>query len=162
MEDLINNGFLPFSFPLPSYPLRKKLWESCVKVYYISGEDVDLNSLASKFRFTGGQIKDAVITAEELARAKNPDEPVLSMDTLYEGCKARSNQKLAGLSVKINPHYTWEDIILPDNVKEQLKEICGFIKYRGTVYFDWGFEKQRSLGRQRRVYRGRQAPDRTV
>ena len=146
-EDLINNGFLPFSFPLPPYLLRKKLWESCLEGNCILSEDIDLKELAGKFRFTGGQIKKVVSTAREIARAKNPDVPALSAEILYESCKVRSNQKLSGLAVKISPHYSWEDIVLPKDTLEQLKEVCNFVKYRGTVYSDWGFEKKLSLGK---------------
>ena len=127
------------------------MWEICLEGNYSLAEDTDfnedLNGLASKFRFTGGQIKDAISTAGEIAKAENPDFPVLSAETLYEGCKARSNQRLSSLAVKINPHYRWEDIVLPKDTMEQLKEVCGFIKYRGTVYSDWGFEKKLSLGK---------------
>jgi len=147
MDGLINNGFLPFSFPRPQYLLRKTLWEVCLEGDRTLVEDTDMKELASKFRFTGGQIKDAVSTAREIARVRNPDVPVLSAGILYEGCKARSNQKLSNLAMKINPHYNWEDIVLPKDTLEQLREVCGFIKYRGTVYSDWGFEKKLSLGK---------------
>ncbi|MDY9927106.1 AAA family ATPase [Methanosarcina sp.] len=146
-EDLINSGFLSFSFPCPSYLLRKKLWEACLEEDHTLAKDTDLKELASKFRFTGGQIEKAITTAREIARAKNPDIPTLSTEILYESCKARSNQRLSGLTMKINPHYNWEDIVLPKDTLEQLKEICDFVKYRGTVYSDWGFEKKLSLGK---------------
>lgn len=147
MNSLISNGFLPFSFPCPSYLLRKKLWKACLEENNIVAENVDLNGLSNKFRFTGGQIKDAVSTAKEIAKAKNPDFPALSAEILYEGCKARSNQRLSNLAIKINPNYSWEDIVLPKDTMEQLKEVCGFVKYRGIVYSDWGFEKKLSLGK---------------
>lgn len=146
-EDLINSGFLSFSFPRPSYLLRKKLWETCLEGDRTLEKDTDLKEVASKFRFTGGQIEKAITTAREIARAKNPDVPTLSAEILYESCKARSNQRLSGLAMKINPHYNWDDIVLPKDTLEQLKEICDFVKYRGTVYSDWGFEKKLSLGK---------------
>jgi SpoVK/Ycf46/Vps4 family AAA+-type ATPase len=151
MDGLINHGFLPFSFPNPPYQLRRKLWDVCLEGNYSLAEEMDfkedLNGLASKFRFTGGQIKDAISTAREIAKAKNPASPVLSAETLYEGCKARSNQRLSTLALKINPHYHWEDIVLPKDTLEQLKEVCNFIKHRETVYSEWGFEKKLSYGK---------------
>lgn len=147
MDGLVNYGFLPFSFPCPPYSLRKKLWEASLEGNFSLAENEDLKGLASKFRFTGGQIKDAVCTAKELAKAKNPDFPALSAGILYESCKIQSNQKLSTLAVKINPQYNWRDIILPEYTLEQLKEVCGFVRYRDTVYSDWGFEKKLSLGK---------------
>jgi len=143
---LLNSGFLTWTFPLPPYPLRKHLWEVCLDGNELLGE-VDSGELASKFRFTGGQIKDAVSFSLGISRAKNPQTSGLSMADLYEGCKARSNQQLSTHALKINPHYTWTDIVLPKDAKEQLREVCNFIKYRGTVYSDWGFEKKLSYGK---------------
>ena len=86
-------------------------------------------------------------TAYSFAGEKNPASPVLSMEDLYKGCKAQSNQKLSSLALKTNPHYTWEDIVLPKDTLEHLKEVSGFIKYKGKVHSDWGFEKKLSLGK---------------
>lgn len=145
-EELMNNGFIHFSFPLPSYPLRKQLWENALEGYNVS-VNVDTNILASKFQLTGSRIKDAVLTAHTFAKLKDPSNPVLSMEDLYEGCRLQSNQKISSLAIKIDPHYTWKDIVLPKDTKSQLKEVCGFIRHRGKVYSDWGFEKKLSLGK---------------
>jgi SpoVK/Ycf46/Vps4 family AAA+-type ATPase len=69
------------------------------------------------------------------------------MEDLYQGCKAQSNRNLSSLARKIEPHYNWEDIILPKDTKEQLSEVSRYIKHRGTVYIDWGFDKKLSLGK---------------
>lgn len=143
---LINNGFVPYSFSLPSYSARVQLWESCLKDYKLV-EEVDLNALAGKFRFSGGQIRDAARTACSFAGENNPASPQLSMENLYEGCKVQSNQKLSSLALKTSLHYKWKDIILPKDTLNHLKEIYGFLKYKGKVHSDWGFDKKLSLGK---------------
>ncbi|MCC7577327.1 MAG: ATP-binding protein [Methanomethylovorans sp.] len=145
-EELINNGFIHFSFPLPSYPLRKQVWENALEGYNVA-VNVDTSILANKFQLSGGRIKDAVFTAHTFAKLKDPSDPILSMEDLYEGCRLQSNQKISSLAIKIDPHYTWKDIVLPKDTKSQLKEVCGFIRHRGKVYSDWGFEKKLSLGK---------------
>ncbi len=145
-KGLINNGFVPYSFPLPSYPVRKQLWESCLKDCKLAGE-VDLNALASKFRFSGGQIMDATRTACSFSGWKNTASPVLSIENLYKGCKVQSNPKLSSLALKVNSRYKWEDIVLSKDILKHLKEVSGFIKYKGKVHYDWGFEKKLSLGK---------------
>ena len=45
---------------------------------------------------------------------------------------------------KITPRYTWEDIVLSADKKEQLREICNYVKHYPKVYEDWGFEKHSS------------------
>ena len=144
---LKNHRFINHAFPLPSFTLRKRLWESFLSGYGSVSDDVDINAIASKFNFSGGQIKDAIFTARNTAMAKKPGESELSMADLYHGCKAQSNKKLAVLAKKTDPHYAWEDIVLPKDTKDQLEEVCGFIKCRGTVYADWGFDKKLSTGK---------------
>jgi SpoVK/Ycf46/Vps4 family AAA+-type ATPase len=59
----------------------------------------------------------------------------------------QSNRKLAKLARKIAPHYTWDDIVLPPDRLEQLREICNYVKYRARVYDEWGFDRKLSLGK---------------
>ncbi len=142
---LKNHSFISQAFPSPSLMLRKRLWES--QLNGNAQDDVDIHALAGKFNFSGGQIKDAISTAQNIRIAKNPGNPKLSMEVLNMGCKAQSNRNLASYARKIEPHYTWDDIVLPHDIKKQLKEISGYIKYRGIVYTDWGFDKKFSLGK---------------
>jgi len=144
---LKNNVFVTYPFPIPSFTIRKQLWDIHLKNDSTPSNDLNVNALATKFNFSGGQIKDAIFTASNAAMTKSPVSPVLSMKELYQGCKAQSNQKLTTLARKIETHNGWEDIILPKDTNEQLKEVCGFIKYRGIVYNDWGFDRKLSMGK---------------
>ncbi|WP_292388422.1 AAA family ATPase [Methanosarcina sp. UBA5] len=145
-KSLMNNGFISCFFSLPSYMVRKQLWETCLKGGSLAKE-MNLDALASKFRFSGGQIKDAVRIAFSFAGENNPSCMALSMEDLYKSCKIQSNQNLSSLALKTNSHYTWEDIVLPKDTLNHLKEVSGFIKYKGKVHSDWGFEKKLSLGK---------------
>jgi SpoVK/Ycf46/Vps4 family AAA+-type ATPase len=138
---LENRGFSSNAFPLPSYAQRMQLWESLLNGCANTTAGLDIGALASKFKFSAGQMKDAIFTA------KNLDDTKLNMDALYHGCKAQSNKKLNALSRKLDPHYIWEDIVLPKDTKEQLREVCGYIKHKGKVYNDWGFDRKLSLGK---------------
>ncbi|MCX9010218.1 MAG: ATP-binding protein [Candidatus Methanoperedens sp.] len=140
---LNNHSFISLAFHVPSFELRKRLWSSFLK----GNGDADIAVLASKFKFSGGQIKDAISTAVNIAMVKTPIGPKLSMEDLYSGCKAQSNRNLVSFARKIEPRYTWDEIILPGDIKEHLKEVSGYIKYKGTVYTDWGFDKKLSLGK---------------
>jgi SpoVK/Ycf46/Vps4 family AAA+-type ATPase len=140
-----DHGFISMAFPVPSYELRKSLWTSFLNSNM--SEDVDPGDLASKFKFSGGQIKDAIKTSNNIAMVNKPAGSKLSMDELYEGCKAQSNKNLIAFAKKIEPHYNWNDIILPDDIRKHLLEISGYIKCRGTVYSNWGFDKKLSLGK---------------
>lgn len=144
---LAKHRYINFNIPLPSFTHRKQMWNSFLESYSTIIDDADINALATKFNFSGGQIKDAIYTANNIARLRKPDISGLSVHDLYEGAKARSNKKLGELAKKIIPLHTWEDIVLPADIKAQLKEIRLHIKHKGTVYSDWKFDKKLSLGK---------------
>ncbi|MCZ7357500.1 MAG: AAA family ATPase [Candidatus Methanoperedens sp.] len=137
-----NHMFISIQFPPPSFALRKRLWE-----FFLDGnsEGVDICALATKFKFSGGQIRDAIFTASNAASARGSSR--ISMEDIYYGCKSQSNRNLSSFAKKIEPRYIWEDIVLPKDKKEQLKEIAGHIKNREIVFADWGFDKKLSLGK---------------
>ncbi|TFG89789.1 MAG: ATP-binding protein, partial [Candidatus Atribacteria bacterium] len=139
---LKNHSFIRIDFPLPSFAIRKELWKS-----FLNGSlhDPDLDAIASKFKFSGGQIKDAIFTAQNAASARGQSE--LSIHDLYTGCKVQSNSGLSTLARKMQPRYAWDDIVLPADSMQQLREVASYIKYRGVVYADWGFDRKLSLGK---------------
>ena len=150
---LEKNAFLSIELPVPSYPLRRLLWKLSLNDGYPVSPKVNVDMLANKFRFTGGQIQDAVVHARNLAvmRASDGDGRI-SIEDLYESCRAWSNQKLKSMAQKIRPHYRWTDIVLPSDKYQQLREICNYVKHRQTVFYDWGFDRKLSLGKGLNIF----------
>lgn len=142
-----HNTFLKVEFPIPDYAARIELWKKVTNGQVQFSREVDFGALATKFRFTPGQIKDALIAAQNLARLQRPDEQEITIQDLYQGCRAQCNQKLGTLAQKITPKYTWEDIVLPKDILWQLHGICDQVKYRHRVYGEWGFDQKLSLGK---------------
>lgn len=138
--------FVLLEFSVPNYPLRRRLWEQYLE---LSG-DIDIDGIAGKFHFTAGQIRDAAVEAGNLAamrRSTGNDNNGITMEDLYRGCRSQSNRKLSEMALKVEPHYTWSDIVLPADELRQLEEIRNCVKYRHVVYSDWGFDKKLSLGK---------------
>jgi AAA+ superfamily predicted ATPase len=137
--------FTRIELPRPTYSERLRFWETTLDG--IASEDADAGELANKFQFTGGQIRDAVITAQNLAWQRNPEQALATMADLLEACRLQSNRKLATLATHIKPHYSFQDIVLPPDRFRQLQEICKAVEYRSLVYDQWGFEEKSSLGK---------------
>ena len=138
---------LKVELPVPTFNNRKQLWQKHLCDYTIQSPDIDVDALANKFHFTGGQIRDAVATARNLAFGRDSGNCVLNMDDLYQASRAQSGQKLNILARKIQPRFTWEDIVLPMDQMAQLREINNYVKYQHIVYGDWNFKQKSSLGR---------------
>jgi SpoVK/Ycf46/Vps4 family AAA+-type ATPase len=124
--------------PRPGYSLRVDLWEARRDRL---PDEVDTEALAATFRLTAGQIDEAIATAEAVSRG-GP----LTTDAVYRGCRAQSTQRLGSLARKVDPHYTWDDIVLPESAMTNLREVAAHVTHRGTVYDDWGFDARFSLG----------------
>ncbi len=109
--------------------------------------DNQLAEIANKFHLTGGQIADAVRSARQFARWKDPVSGHVSLADVYEACRVHSSHKLSTLGRKIKPHYTWDDLVLAEDKAQHLREICNCVKYRSLVFDTWGFDKKLSLGK---------------
>ena len=145
---LKHQTFLQVEFPIPSYPLRNRLWELSLNGQYSLPPDITSETLANTFRLTGGQIRDAIADATNSDFIQHSsDNGYVRLENLYQSCRAQSNQKLSELTQKIVPHYSWDDIVLPNDTLQQLREIGNYVKYRHIVYDDWGFDRKLSLGK---------------
>jgi len=137
--------FIRITLPRPPYSDRVSFWTNALAD--TAAPEVDTTALASKFRFTGGQIRDASATARNLARRRDPQGSFVNMTDLLEACRLQSNRKLATLATQITPHYSWQDIVLPPEKLRQLREVCNAVEYRSLVYDEWGFDKKLALGK---------------
>lgn len=138
--------FIKVEVGLPTDRERKKIWEFYGQKYKFN-EEIDWGSLANKFRFTPGQIKKSLSDADQLAGWLYPDGKSIGSEELYKACYLQVQNKLGHKTTRIDPRYHWDDLILPPEPKEQLKNACNQMKYRHIVYEDWGFEKKLSYGK---------------
>lgn len=138
---------LTVDFPRLSAIERARLWSEALTRKPTGITPEEMKALVGKFKLGVGQIRAAAREAEQLAACENPENRQIQISHLYAACRAQSNHKLATLAHKIEPHYTWKDIILPADRLEQLREICNHARYRGRVYDEWGFERKLSLGK---------------
>jgi SpoVK/Ycf46/Vps4 family AAA+-type ATPase len=137
--------FVSIDLPVPPYPARRALWEA--RLEGRAAGPLDVHALANQFRFGPGQIRDAVATARNRALWRDPEHRQVTMDDLFAACRAHSHHRLGTLARHIRPVYTWDDIVLPPDQSAQLREICHAVRYRPTVYTEWGFERKLSRGK---------------
>lgn len=123
---------------------RLKLWEAFTKDQKLE-EDVDLAELAAKFRFTPGQIRNAVIQAARLGKVYGTQ--VIDAVTLHKCCYSQVVIRLDTLASQVRPAYTWNDLVLPASQIALLQEACTHVKFRHTVYQQWGYDKVVSYGK---------------
>jgi SpoVK/Ycf46/Vps4 family AAA+-type ATPase len=138
--------FHAVELPLPDVPLRQAVWKKALQRRVLGLDTRWAGQLASQFRLTPGQIRDAVALVEHQSFMSHRQKAVTLAD-LYAACRSQSNQKLRELAIKIDSRYGWEDIVLPADKIAQLKEICSQVQHRYRVFGEWGFDRKLSHGK---------------
>jgi len=134
---------LPIELDRPNELTRKELWELFSKDYIFRNAP-DWGQIASKFRFTPGQIRNALLQAHEAAYGQGG---LIEPEDLHQACFSQGRHYLGQTASKVAPRYSWEDIILPPETVELLINACNQMKNRYIVYGQWGFEKRLAYGR---------------
>jgi AAA+ superfamily predicted ATPase len=137
----LQKRLLTMKIPKPDFTERLRAWRGHLPGW----PEEEIDDLAVKFKLTTGQIEDAVSSAWSLAALDGRGS--LCREDLYEGCRMQSNRRLSRLARRIEPRYRLEDVILPQDCMEQLREIKAYVRHQGIVYGDWGFGKKLSLGK---------------
>jgi SpoVK/Ycf46/Vps4 family AAA+-type ATPase len=138
-----NKHLVEIEIPPSDYKQRKDMWHMYLDSSASIGESV-VDALATKFRLNSGQIRESYLLAKSHAVCNDVTE--VNEEDLYQACRTVSNQKLADLAQKIVSRYVWEDIVLPAERMQELREIYNHVKYRHIVYGEWGFDRKISRG----------------
>ncbi len=139
--------FQAVELPLPDVPLREIAWQRALESLIPGAEPAWAGPLARQFRLTPGQIWDAAEFGRNQAMMQDGQGERITPADLYAACRNQSNQKLGELALKIEPHYSWADIILPEDKVTQLQEICSQTIHHYRVFGEWGFERKLSHGK---------------
>jgi winged helix domain-containing protein/ATPase family protein associated with various cellular activities (AAA) len=76
-----------------------------------------------------------------------PETSEITAADLWQACREQAAGHLDALARRLVPCHTWEDIVLPDDIVRQLREIAGQVAWRSRVYEQWGFGAKLSRGR---------------
>ncbi len=146
--------FLRFDFTIPDHELRRQAWEARLPPAEAFAEPApDLPALAAilanSFQLTGGQIADAAASAPAHAFQRDPEEPLLTVEDLFEGCRRQTSSRLRSFARRLEPRaeLTFDDLVLPAANRRQLEELRTRIRYRNQVQSGLGFQRRLSLGK---------------
>lgn len=144
-QSVADHVFVDMKFSIPDETTRIHIWTKYLKSHHPLMNQSEIETLAGKFNFTPGQIRDAVIAARNRAHCYSGSGS--SCDNLYDICRNLSQSKLGNLAGKLATKRTWDDIILPPDHMAQMKDLCDQARFRKVVYGDWGFGNKLSAGK---------------
>ena len=126
----------------PTLEEQRVLWERS-----LGSTAADLNGqldeIVSQFQFDVDGIQSAGAVARNFANTEQ--SPNLG-DTLWQICRSHSRDALRGLAEAIEPRAGWEDLVLPDDEFQILREIAAQVRQRLKVYESWGFAARTARG----------------
>ena len=116
------------------------LWRTALegRVHTVNGE---IETIVQQFDFGPPAIAAAV------SRADSSGADKISGADLWRSCREQSSHDLDSLAQRIAPCYGWGDIVVPDEVRAQLRELASQVMQRGRVYEAWGFGAKLGRGR---------------
>ena len=141
-------------FAQPDFGERRVLWLDCLEGESVRLDESDVDELAARLSLSRRQISGAVRDARMRARLRDAasasvgcTEPQPTAREVFAAARAQARHELSALASKIEPKYGWDDIQLPEDQLEQLREICAQAECRHIVYGEWGFGRKTAAGR---------------
>jgi AAA+ superfamily predicted ATPase len=129
---------------MPGYQMRRQTWETALRA---TASRADASRLADTFRFGGERINQTIETARGLVAVRNPSQSHLETQDLLDAGRVLTSPQVGRFAIRIEPRYTWTDIVLPQEKANQLRKIAAWMKYRRQVHRDWGFGEKLSRGK---------------
>jgi hypothetical protein len=136
-------GVVTVPMPMLDVDQRRSHWQQHLVMRGISLEASEIERLSDRFQLTINQIANGVETACKTAQWQGAQP---TMKDFFAAARSQSGHDLATHAMKIAPHYSWDDIVLPPDTKAHLREICNQAKYRHLVQETWGFNRKLALG----------------
>ena len=136
-----------FELAYPTVSERIEIWQRRLPSRAAARLLPDIQALAAKFNFTPGQVARTIALAEMVASRDVDGEPCLNGSDLHARCRDEAESGLHQFCQKIIPRYGWDDIVLPADTRQQLQEVCRWVKHRSQVYERWGFGAKLACGK---------------
>jgi hypothetical protein len=89
---------------------------------------------------------DTIQAASQSITADPTADPEATARSLWDVCRGFARTSLDALADRIDARARWEDLVLPDEQQQTLREIVAHVRQRMTVYEGWGFAAQSSRG----------------
>jgi hypothetical protein len=125
---------------LPDPARRRELWRSLLEGTP-AGEGDALDRLAQQFRLGPVEMRRAAATAA--LRAGGGVTP----SDLWRACREQAAAGLHDLAVRLEPSFGWEDLVLPADAAQALRDIAAQVAHQAQVYERWGFGAKLTRGR---------------
>jgi len=134
-------------FDLPSPEQREAIWHTLLPERLPLTKDVDVKALAEEFEFSGGYIKNAVLSAVNAVAQRPEPERCVSQADLRTAAALQRQNRLVAHADQVVPRVTLSDVVVNADTRGQLDALVRAVRSRGTFMVTWGFGKGSANGR---------------
>lgn len=138
--------WIEIELKVPDAAERARVWERVAASYAVE-PSMDWGAIASMFRFTPGQMQQALQHASHQLRWRGDGAKRIDSSELSAACYSQVSGRMTDKAARITPRSSWSQLVLPEEQKELLQAACDQMKLRHIVYGDWGFERKLSYGK---------------
>jgi hypothetical protein len=137
-------GMIAVPFPAPTRATRRACWgQELATIGLDVGADV-VDALAGYYRLNAPTIAEAARGVRNRATWTGTD--VAAAD-VFAAARTHSGRELGALARKVEPTYRWDDLILPSEGLDQIRDIRDRVAQRQQVLGEWGFERALALNK---------------
>lgn len=140
----IEHSLQEVAVALPSEPTRLRLWQRGLPEER-RGADLDLASLARAFRLTPGEILETAAESAELGELDSTGQ--VSHEEVRRGVDRRLRNELGDMARRISVVASWNDLVLPPEDMDRVREFISRSKHANQVYGEWDFGKRIGYGK---------------
>ncbi|MEG4495436.1 ATP-binding protein [Microcoleus sp. D3_18_C4] len=140
-------GVVTVPFTLPDFHQRRHIWQAHLADAGISLTNNEINDISDRFCLTSDRIADAVAIACNRICTEGTNDTQPKLAELFAAARAQSGHDLTQLARKVEPKYRLENIVLPEEQKTHLREICDRAQHQSKVLSEWGFDNHFSMGK---------------
>lgn len=136
--------FMAVSSPMLTVGERIVLWEKFSEEYSLAA-DIDLLRYANQYILTARGIREVLARARMICEGEG--SAVIQPDILLAAIKQQSVNQLGRYAALVDSVFTWDDLVIDEEQKQQMQMICDQVRYRNVVGEEWGFHKKSPYGR---------------
>jgi hypothetical protein len=138
---LARAGFTRVDIATPSHATQIRAWTAA-----LADPAVDPAAIADLVRGHALEL-GAIEEAAAQARAEAGDDRRRLLPAAERAARARTSDRLAAIADRLSTTLSWDDLVLPPDVREAVDEVWRAAAAREQVYEQWGFAARTPYGR---------------
>jgi len=131
---------ITYDVPQLTHNEQLAIWESSLgaSAAKLNGH---VEALVTQFNLSTPAIVSACLKVKGEMEIKAAEENAESLiqHQLWEICRTMARPRLDDLAQRIESTATWEDLVLPEQQRQTIRDISAHVRQRAKVYQNWGF-----------------------